>query len=49
MYHDLRRQYWWSGMKRDVASFLARCLTCQQVKAEYRRPVVLLQPLPVSE
>ena len=49
MYHDLRHQYWWSGMKRNVASFVARCLTCQQVKVEHRRPAGLLQPLPVAE
>ena len=49
MYHDLRRQYWWSGMKCDIASFVAHCLTCQQVKAEHRRPVGLLQPLPILE
>ena len=48
MYHDLHRQYWWSGMKLDVASFVARCLTCLQVKAEHRRPAGLLQPLPVA-
>ena len=46
MYHNLRRQYWWSGMKRDVASFVARCLTCQQVKEEHRKSAGLLQPLP---
>lgn len=49
MYHNLRRQYWWKGMKRDVAQFVARCLTCQQVKAEHQRPAGLLQPLPVAE
>ena len=32
MYHDLRRQYWWHGMKGDVAQFISKCLTCQQVK-----------------
>ena len=26
MYQDLRVYYWWSGMKRDVADFVARCL-----------------------
>ena len=36
-------------MKHDVASFVARCLTCQQVKAEHRRPTGLLQPLLVAE
>ena len=35
MYQDLRRQYYWSGMKRHVGDFLRRCLTCQQVKAEH--------------
>ena len=29
MYHDLRRQYYWSGMKRHVGDFVRRCLTCQ--------------------
>ena len=35
MYQDLRRQYYWSGMKRHVGDFVRRCLTCQQVKAEH--------------
>ena len=35
MYHDLRRQYYWSGMKRHVGDFVRRCLTCQQVKVEH--------------
>nr|GFC25196.1 retrotransposon protein, putative, Ty3-gypsy subclass [Tanacetum cinerariifolium] len=24
MYHDLKQYFWWSGMKRDVATFVAR-------------------------
>ena len=28
MYQDLRRQYYWSGMKRHVGDFVRRCLTC---------------------
>ena len=35
MYQDLRRQYYWSGMKRHVGDIVRRCLTCQQVKAEH--------------
>ena len=35
MYHDFRRQYYWSGMKQQVGDFVRRCLTCQQVKAEH--------------
>ncbi|GFS34403.1 hypothetical protein Acr_00g0033850 [Actinidia rufa] len=49
MYHDLRRQFWWKGMKHDVAQFLSRCLTCQQIKAKHQRPAGTLQPLPVAE
>ena len=49
MYQDLRRQYYWSGMKRHVGDFVRRCLTCQQVKAEHQKPVKLLQPLEVAE
>ena len=29
MYRDLHRQFWWSGMKRDVAEYVSKCLTCQ--------------------
>ena len=29
MYHDLRRHYYWSGMKRHVGDFFQRCLMCQ--------------------
>ena len=36
-------------MKRDIADFVARCLVCQQVKAEHQRPLGTLQPLPILE
>ena len=29
MYRDLGRQFWWRGMKKDVATFVSKCLTCQ--------------------
>ncbi|KAL0322385.1 UNVERIFIED_CONTAM: Transposon Tf2-11 polyprotein [Sesamum calycinum] len=40
MYRDLRPYYWWLTMKKDVAEFVARCLNCQQVKAEHQAPAV---------
>ena len=49
MYRDLRRQYYWSWMKRHVGDFVRRCLTCQQIKAEHQKPTRLLQPLEVAE
>ena len=47
MYRDLRTHFWWSGMKREVAQYVERCLTCQQVKVEHQRLARLLQPLPI--
>jgi hypothetical protein len=35
MYLDLREKYWWYGLKRDVAEYVALCDTCQRVKAEH--------------
>ena len=49
MYHDIRRQYYWSKMNRHVEDFVRRCLTCQQNKAEHQKPAGLLQPLVVVE
>ncbi|RVW68715.1 Transposon Tf2-2 polyprotein [Vitis vinifera] len=49
MYKDLRQNYWWSGMKRDIAQFVAQCLVCQRVKAEHQRPAGSLQPLAIPE
>ena len=47
MYKTLRQHYWWPGLKKDVAGFISRCLTCQQVKAEHQAPSGKLQPLPI--
>ncbi|WVZ90111.1 hypothetical protein U9M48_036441, partial [Paspalum notatum var. saurae] len=49
MYYDLKERFWWYGMKRAVAEYVAICDTCQCVKAEHQRPVGLLQPLNVPE
>jgi hypothetical protein len=36
MYHYLKATYWWYGMKRDVAEYVALCDTCQRVKARHQ-------------
>nr|GEY80666.1 putative reverse transcriptase domain-containing protein [Tanacetum cinerariifolium] len=43
MYHDLRDLYWWPGMKRDIAEYVSKCLTCSKIKAEHQKPLGLLQ------
>ena len=35
MYRTLRENFWWKGMKKDIAEFVEKCLTCQQVKIEH--------------
>ncbi|GJU22533.1 putative reverse transcriptase domain-containing protein [Tanacetum coccineum] len=49
MYHDLRDMYWWTGMKRDIATYVSKCLTCSKVKAEHQRPSGLLQQPEIPE
>jgi len=36
-------------MKDDIARFVQKCLICQQVKAEHKKPPGLLMPLQVPE
>ncbi|KAK1627798.1 hypothetical protein QYE76_002113 [Lolium multiflorum] len=49
MYQDLKEQFWWHGMKREIGSYIAKCDICQRVKAEHQRPAGLLQPLQIPE
>ena len=49
MYLDLKIRYWWRGMKKEIAQYVARCDTYQRTKAEHQKPAGLLQPLPVPE
>jgi hypothetical protein len=37
MYHDLKAQFWWSRMKHETTRYVAKCDTCQRVKADHMR------------
>ncbi|GKC27265.1 putative reverse transcriptase domain-containing protein [Tanacetum coccineum] len=49
MYYNLKDRYWWPGMKKDIAVYVSRCLTCLKVKAEHQRPSRLLQQPEIPE
>ncbi|KAI3765462.1 hypothetical protein L2E82_15496 [Cichorium intybus] len=37
-YQDLRRQYWWPGMKKRIVKYISKCVICAPVKAEHQVP-----------
>ncbi|KAM2391892.1 hypothetical protein ACFX1X_035451 [Malus domestica] len=49
MYHTIRPFYYWPGMKREIADYVSRCIICQQVKAERKKPFGQMQPFPVPQ
>ncbi|GKB53723.1 putative reverse transcriptase domain-containing protein, partial [Tanacetum coccineum] len=49
MYHDLRDLYWWLRMKKDIAMYVSKCLTCSKVKAEHQKPSGLHQQPEIPE
>ena len=49
MYQDVKQYYWWLGMKRDIAEYVSKCLTCHQVKAEHQVSSGLLNLIPIPQ
>jgi hypothetical protein len=49
MYQDLKRLFWWHGMKKEIAEFVYACLVCQKSKIEHQKLSGLMQPLFVLE
>ena len=35
MYQDFKENFWWQGMKKEVAQYVSACLTCQKAKVEH--------------
>nr|GEX69053.1 retrotransposable element Tf2 [Tanacetum cinerariifolium] len=49
MYYYLRGLYWWPEMKKNIAMYVSKCLTCSKVKAEHQKPLGLLQQPGIPE
>jgi hypothetical protein len=51
MYADMKKLFFWVGVKRDTVHFIAKFLECQQVKVDHHHSTGLLQPhdVPMSK
>jgi hypothetical protein len=49
MYQDLKKNFWWMRMKREITRFVSECDTCRRVKVDHLRPAGNLQPLIIPE
>jgi hypothetical protein len=49
MYQDLKKNFWWTRMKREIARYVSECDTCRRVKADHLRPAGNLKPWSIPE
>jgi hypothetical protein len=49
MYQDLKKNFWWTRMKREITKYVAECDTYRRVKVDHLRIAENLQPLSVPE
>jgi hypothetical protein len=47
MYQDLKQNFWWTRMKREIAKYVSECDICQRVKASHLKTAGILQPIPI--
>ena len=38
----VKKKYYWLRMQKEFVDFISRCLECQKVKVEHRRPTSFL-------
>nr|GFA20139.1 reverse transcriptase domain-containing protein [Tanacetum cinerariifolium] len=45
IYQEMKKLYWWPNMKAEIATYVSKCLTYANDKAEYQKPSgLLVQP-----
>jgi hypothetical protein len=47
MYQDLKQNFWWTRMKREIAKYVSEYDICQRLKANHLKTAGILQPLPI--
>jgi hypothetical protein len=47
MYQDLKKNYWWTKIKIEIALYVAKCDTCRRVKAAHMKTAGPLQSLSI--
>jgi hypothetical protein len=47
MYQDLKKNFWWSNKKVDIAKYVTECDTCHRMKASHLKLAGVLQPLSI--
>ena len=43
----VKQRYWWKGMGKDIENYVKSCPVCQVMKADHRKKVGPLQPIPI--
>jgi hypothetical protein len=49
MYQDLKKNFWWTRMKREIVKYVLECDSCRRSKADHLRPARNLQHLSIPE
>ncbi|KAI5422008.1 hypothetical protein KIW84_045455 [Lathyrus oleraceus] len=49
MYKDLRKMFWWPGMKEEIVEFVYACLNFQKSKVKHQKLLGLMQLMSIPE